>query len=130
MSVEIKVKIWLRTYQIGKDFLTSDSNLHLSIANFCRMPMCREVRMAKGELWTIFLPSGCADAHAFPLLEESNTTEAKVVKALPNLAVKTKGDSSMERKRSAGGTRSQEAVQARPYRVSPGLGKRQATRCR
>src|SRR6266700_7156968 len=29
MSVETKVKIWLRTYQIGKDFLTSDSNLHL-----------------------------------------------------------------------------------------------------
>ena len=86
--------------------------------------------MAKGEPWTIFLRRGCADAHAFPLLEESNTTEAKVVKALPDLAVKTKGDSSMARKRSAGGTRSQEAVRARPYRVSPGLGKRQATRCR
>ena len=92
--------------------------------------MCREVRMAKGELWTIFLPNVCADAHAFPLLEESNSTEAKVDKALPNLAAKAKGDRSMERKRSAGGTLSQEAVQARPHRVSPGLGERQATRCR
>src|SRR6266571_5930750 len=86
--------------------------------------------MAEGEPWTTFLRNACADAHTFPLLEESNTTEAKVVKALPDLAVKTKGDSSMERKRSAGGTRSQEDAQARPYRVSPGLGKRQATRCR
>ncbi len=76
------------------------------------------------------VPVICNSDQGFPLLEESNTTEAKVVKALPNLAVKTKGDSSMERKRSAGGTRSQEDAQARPYRVSPGLGKRQATRCR
>ena len=37
-----------------------------------------------------------------------------MVKALPDLAVKTKGDRSMERKRGAGGTLSQEAVQARP----------------
>jgi len=72
----------------------------------------------------------CADAHSFPLLEESNITGAKVIKALPYLAGKLKGDRSMERKHSAGGTLSQEAAQARPYRVSPGLGKRQATRCR
>jgi hypothetical protein len=74
--------------------------------------------------------NACADAHSFPLLEESNITEAEVIKALPNPAGKPKGDRSMERKRSAGGTLSQEAVQARPYRVSPALGKRQATRCR
>ena len=42
------------------------------------------------------LPSRCADAHSSPSLEESNTTEAKVVKAPPYLAVKTKGDRSME----------------------------------
>ena len=63
----------------------------------------------------------CADAHSFPLLEESNITEAEVIKALPYLEGKPKGDRSMERKRSAGGTLSQEAVQARPYRVSPAL---------
>ena len=86
--------------------------------------------MAKGEPWIIFLPSGCADAHAFSLLEKSNTTEAKVVKALPYLAAKAKGDRSMEGKHSEGGTLSQEAVQARPHRVSPALGERQVTRCR
>jgi hypothetical protein len=37
-------------------------------------------------------------------LEESNTTEAKVVKALPSLAAKAKGDWSMERKHNEGGT--------------------------
>jgi hypothetical protein len=86
--------------------------------------------MVEGEHWTTSLLSVCADAHSFPLLEESNITEAEVIKALPYLAGKPKGDRSMERKRSAGGTLSQEAAQARPYRVSPGLGKRQATRCR
>jgi hypothetical protein len=80
--------------------------------------------------WTIFLPRGCADAHSSPLLEESNTTEANVVKALPYLAGKPKGDRSMEGKRSARSTLSQEAAQARPHKVSPGLGQRQATRCR
>jgi len=53
-----------------------------------------------------------------------------VVKALPDLAAKAKGDRSMEGKRSTGSSLSQEAVQARPYRVSPGLGECQATRCR
>jgi hypothetical protein len=72
----------------------------------------------------------CADAHAFSSLEESNTTEANVGKALPDLAAKAKGDRSMEGKHSAGGTLSQEAMQARLYRVSPGLGQRQATCCR
>ena len=67
---------------------------------------------------------------SFSLLEKSNTTEAKVVKALPYLAVKTKGDRSMEGKHSEGSTLSQEAVQARPHKVSPALGERQATRCR
>jgi hypothetical protein len=37
-------------------------------------------------------------------LEESNTIEAKMVKALPDLAVKAKGDWSMEGKHSEGGT--------------------------
>ena len=78
----------------------------------------------------IFSLSECADAHAFPSLEESNITEAKVVKALPYRTAKAERDRSMEGKHSAGGTLSQEAVQARPHRVSPGLGKRQATRCR
>lgn len=92
--------------------------------------MCTLVWMEKGEHTTIFSPNVCADAHAFSLLEKSNTTEAKVVKALPHLMVKAKGDRSMEGKHSEGGTLSQDAVQARPHRVSPGLGKRQATRCR
>jgi hypothetical protein len=39
-----------------------------------------------------FLLNGCADAHSFSLLEGSNTTEANVVKALPYLMVKAKGD--------------------------------------
>ena len=86
--------------------------------------------MAVAELLITFSQNACADAHSFPLLEESNIIEAKMIKALPYLAGKLKGDRSMERKRSAGGTLSQEAVRARPYRVSPGLGKRQATRCR
>jgi putative transposase len=77
--------------------------------------------MAAAEHWIIFSSNGCADAHSFSLLEESNITEAEVIKALPYLAGKPKGDRSMERKRSAGGTRSQEAVRARPYRVSPEL---------
>ena len=72
----------------------------------------------------------CADAHSSPLLEESNITEAKVIKALPYLAGKLKGDRSMEGKHSEGGTFSQEAVQARLYMVSPALGERQATRGR
>ncbi len=38
----------------------------------------------------------CADEHSFSLLEESNTTRADVVKALPYLEVKTKGDRSMD----------------------------------
>jgi hypothetical protein len=63
-------------------------------------------------------------------LEESNTTEAKVDKALPYRTVKAERDCSMEGKHSAGGTLSQEAMRARLYMVSPGLGKRQATRCR
>src|SRR5215471_15349407 len=46
---------------------------------------------------TVLLQSECADAHSFPLLEESNITEAKVIKALPYLAGKPKGDRSMER---------------------------------
>ena len=53
-----------------------------------------------------------------------------MVKALPYLAGKPKGDSSMEGKRSARSTLSQEAAQARPHKVSPELGERQATRCR
>ncbi len=53
-----------------------------------------------------------------------------MVKALPYLAGKPKGDRSMEGKRSEGSTLSQEAVRARPHKVSPGLGERQATRCR
>ncbi len=92
--------------------------------------MCALVGMVEEEHWITFSLKECADAHAFSLLEKSNTTEAKVVKALPYLAAKAKGDRSMERKHSEGGTLSQEAVQARPHRVSPGLGKRQATRCR
>ncbi|MGZ3610293.1 MAG: hypothetical protein ACXVBU_09530, partial [Ktedonobacteraceae bacterium] len=60
--------------------------------------------IAKGERWTLFSSSVCADAHSFPLLEESNITEAEVMKALPYPAGKPKGDRSMERKRSAGGT--------------------------
>ena len=86
--------------------------------------------MEEGEHSTISLQNACADVHSFSLLEQSNTTEAKVVKALPYLAAKAKGNSSMERKHSEGSTLSQEAVQARPYMVSPGLGKRQVTRCR
>jgi hypothetical protein len=86
--------------------------------------------MEKDERLITFSPSVCADAHAFSSLEESNFTEAKVDKALPYLAAKAKGDRSMEGKHSAGGTLSQEAVQARLYKVSPGLGKRQATCCR
>ena len=74
--------------------------------------------------------SGCADAHSSPLLEESNTIGANMVKALPYLTGKPKGDTSMEGKRSARSTLSQEAAQARPHKVSPGLGERQATRCR
>jgi hypothetical protein len=42
-----------------------------------------------------------------------------VSKALPDLEAKAEGDSSMECKRSEGSTRSQDAVQARPSRVSP-----------
>lgn len=76
------------------------------------------------------LLSACADAHSFSLLEQSNTTEAMVVNALPYLAAKAKGDISMEGTHSAGSTLSQEAVQARPHKVSPELGERQATRCR
>jgi hypothetical protein len=38
----------------------------------------------------------CADVHSFSLLEESNTTRAEVVKALPYLEAKAKGDKSME----------------------------------
>ncbi len=38
----------------------------------------------------------CADAHSFSLLEESNTAGAYVVKALPYLEAKAKGDRSME----------------------------------
>jgi Integrase core domain/HTH-like domain len=87
----------------------------------CKVPTFALVGMGVGVPWTTFLWSGCADAHSFPLLEESNITGAKVIKALPYLARKLKGDRSMERKRSAGGTLSQEAVRARPYRVSPGL---------
>lgn len=60
--------------------------------------------MVVDEPETPFLLNVCADAHSSPLLEESNTTEAKVVKALPYLAVKAKGDWSMERKHSEGGT--------------------------
>jgi len=63
-------------------------------------------------------------------LEKFNTIEAKMVKAPSYLAVKAKGNNSMEGKHSAGGTLSQEAVQARPHMVSPELGKRQATCCR
>ena len=69
----------------------------------------------------------CADVFVFSSLEKSNLTGAKVSKALPHLAGKPKGDSSMEGKRSEGPTLSQDAVQARPYRVSPALGERQAT---
>ncbi len=58
--------------------------------------MCVSVGMAEEEHWTTFLLKGCADAHSFPSLEESNSTEAKVDKALPYLEVKTKGDSSMD----------------------------------
>jgi hypothetical protein len=47
------------------------------------------------------LQSGCADAHSSPLLEESNTIEASMVKALSYLEGKPKGDISMEGKRSA-----------------------------
>ncbi len=38
----------------------------------------------------------CTDVHSFSLLEESNTTGAEVVKALPNLEAKAKGDKSMD----------------------------------
>src|SRR5437868_14168856 len=76
------------------------------------------------------LPNACADAHLSALLEESNTIGANMVKALPYLTGKPKGDTSMEGKRSARSTLSQEAAQARPHKVSPGLGKRQATCCR
>ena len=72
----------------------------------------------------------CADEHSSPLLEESNITEAEVIKARPYLMAKAKGDSSMERKHNEGSTRSQEGVRARPYRVRPGLVERQATGCR
>jgi hypothetical protein len=44
-----------------------------------------------------------------------------MVKALPYPEAKAEGDRSMEGKRSEGGTLSQDAVQARPYMVSPGL---------
>src|SRR6266704_3111379 len=77
-----------------------------------------------------FLPSACADEHSFSLLEKSNTIEANMVKAPPYLEAKAKGDTSMEGKHSAGSTLSQEAVQARPHKVSPGLGERQVTCCR
>ncbi len=53
-----------------------------------------------------------------------------MVKAPPYLEAKAKGDTSMEGKHSAGSTLSQEAVQARPHKVSPGLGERQVTCCR
>jgi hypothetical protein len=63
----------------------------------------------------------------FSSLEMSNLTRAKVSKALPYLARKLKGDRSMEGKHGEGPILSQDAVQARPYMVSPGLGERQAT---
>jgi hypothetical protein len=44
-----------------------------------------------------------------------------MVKALPYLMGKLKGDTSMEGKRSARSTLSQEAAQARPHKVSPVL---------
>jgi hypothetical protein len=44
-----------------------------------------------------------------------------MVKALPYLMGKPKGDGSMEGKRGARSTLSQEAAQARPQRVSPAL---------
>jgi hypothetical protein len=50
--------------------------------------------MAEGEHETTFLLRGCADAHSSPLLEESNITEAKVIKALPHLEGKLEGDRS------------------------------------
>ncbi len=34
MSVEIKVKIWLRTYQIGKDFLMSDTSKKQAVREY------------------------------------------------------------------------------------------------
>jgi hypothetical protein len=63
----------------------------------------------------------CADAHSFPLLEMSNITRANVMKAPPDLAAKAKGDSSMGGTHSEERTPFQDAVQARPHRVSPGL---------
>ena len=122
-SAEVKAKVALEAI---KGYNSPVRSLRVA----CTVQAFVLVGMGEDELWTTFLRNGCADAHSFPLLEESNITEAKVIKALPYLAGKPKGDRSMERKRSAGGTLSQEAVQARPYRVSPGLGKRQATRCR
>ena len=38
----------------------------------------------------------CADVYAFSSLEESNSTGAKVDKALPYLMAKAKGDRSMD----------------------------------
>jgi hypothetical protein len=46
-----------------------------------------------------------------------------VSKARPYLEMKVEGDCSMDRKRSAGGTLSQDDAQARPYKVSPTLGR-------
>lgn len=70
----------------------------------CWPPRCRSAWKAKDAPWTTFSPSGCADAHSFSLLEESNTTEAKVAKALPYRTVKAERDRSMEGKHSEGGT--------------------------
>ncbi len=50
-----------------------------------------------------------------------------MIKAPPNLAAKAKGDSSMAGTHSEECTPFQDAVQAKPHRVSPGLGKRQVT---
>jgi hypothetical protein len=55
--------------------------------------------MVVAVLWITFLQKECADAHSSPLLEESNIIEANMVKALPYLMGKPKGDTSMEGKK-------------------------------